>query len=108
MSHKFAALGLVALVSACAPAPESIAPISMGNAFQSLSCGDAYAILQDEKTTLAALEERQRDAQAGDAIGVFLIGVPVSSLSGNDVSGEIAASKGKVIALENRMLTCRG
>ena len=41
-----------------------------------------------------------------DAVGVFLIGVPVSSLTGGDVSGHIAASKGKILALEARMTGC--
>ena len=63
-------------------------------------------MLVQERQTLAALESRQRSAVTGDAVGVFLLGVPVSSLSGNDVSGSIGASKGKVIALENRLLTC--
>jgi hypothetical protein len=42
----------------------------------------------------------------GDAIGVFLIGVPVSSLSGGDKEGLIAAAKGKELALQNRLLGC--
>jgi len=42
----------------------------------------------------------------GDAVGVFLIGVPVSSLSGSDKEGLIATSKGKVTALETRLLRC--
>ena len=63
-------------------------------------------MMVQERQTLAALETKQRSAVTGDAVGVFLIGVPVSSLTGNDVAGSIGASKGKVIALENRLLTC--
>lgn len=36
-----------------------------------------------------------KDARTGDAIDVSLILVPVSSLTGNDVAGELAANKGK-------------
>ena len=69
-------------------------------------CADARAQLAQERQTLAALEAKQRSAAAGDAVGVFLIGVPVSSLTGNDVSGQIGASKGKVLALESRVMSC--
>ena len=63
-------------------------------------------MLLQERQSLAALESKQRSAATGDALGVFFIGVPVSSLTGNDVSGSIGASKGKVVALENRLMTC--
>jgi hypothetical protein len=43
---------------------------------------------------------------AGDAVGVLLIGVPVSSLTGGDVSGQIALEKGKIAALDARLLGC--
>jgi len=97
-----AALGL----AACAKSPESIAPVSMGNAFQSTSCSQAHAMLQTERQQLAALSSQQRSAVTGDAIGVFLIGVPTSSLTGGDVAGELGATKGKVVALENRLMRC--
>ncbi len=95
-----------ALLSGCAKSPDSIVPVSMGNAFAEMPCPQAQQLLNAEHQTLAVLEQRQNDAVAGDAFGVFLIGVPVSSLSGNDAEGAIATSKGKIIALENRLLTC--
>jgi hypothetical protein len=39
-------------------------------------------------------------------LGVFLIGVPVSSLSGGDRAGQIATLKGQVLALETRLAGC--
>lgn len=99
-------LALCALISACAQSPDAIAPVSMGNAFASTSCPSARAALAQEEQTLAALSAQQRQAATGDALGVFLIGVPVSSLTGNDKAGLIGASKGKIIALEARLQTC--
>ncbi|MFK7764935.1 MAG: hypothetical protein AB8B62_16855 [Roseobacter sp.] len=96
--------GLV--LSACAKSPDAIAPVSMGNAFASVSCTQARGQLLQEQQTLLALEKKQRNAQVGDAIGVFLLLVPVSSVAGNDVEGKLATSKGKVLALEHRLLTC--
>ncbi|WP_299965637.1 hypothetical protein [uncultured Roseobacter sp.] len=103
---KFYLLPAALLCAACAKGPDSIAPVSMGNAFAATSCTDARNQLAEEQEILAALEQKQRNAQTGDAIGVFLILVPVSSITGNDVEGELATSKGKVIALENRLRNC--
>lgn len=94
------------IATACAKSPDAIAPVSMGDAYAATSCQQASAELTTERQTLAALEKAQRSAAAGDAIGVFLFAVPVSSLAGGDKSGEIAAAKGKVIALEARLRSC--
>lgn len=103
---KFAALIAVIAISGCAKSPDAIAPVSMGNAFANLPCTQAAKTLNSEKELLAALEEQQKGAVAGDAVGVFLLGVPVSSLTGGDKEGDIATSKGKIVALENRLLSC--
>jgi len=78
----------------------------MTGAFDHLSCSQAKSQLDSERVELAALEKRQNGAATGDAIGVFLILVPVSKLTGGDVAGEVGTSKGKVLALEQRMARC--
>ena len=93
-------------VAACAQSPSAIQPVSMGNAYAGLSCSNARAMLTNEQQKLAILTDAQNGAVTGDAIGVLLIGVPVSSLSGGDKAGEIATSKGKVVALEARLTRC--
>lgn len=105
--NKFIFFAALPLLAACAQSPASIAPVSMGNAFAGVACHQAQADLVAERQQLAALESKQNGAVAGDAIGVFLIGVPVSSLTGGNVAGHIAASKGKVMALEARVASCR-
>jgi len=105
MKHIFALLA-VATMSACAQSPDAIAPVSMAGAYDHISCTSARSALVSERQTLASLSAAQRNAVMGDAVGVFLIGVPVSSLSGSDKEGLIATSKGKVTALETRLLRC--
>ena len=105
MKH-FIALAALPLIAACAQSPSAIAPVSMNGAYDATSCQQAANMLMAERETLAALEAKQKGAVAGDAIGVFLIGVPVSSLTGGDVAGDIGASKGKVLALEARVAGC--
>lgn len=105
---KILTLGLVGAVmlAGCAPSPQSIAATPMGNAYEGITCSQARTLLTTERTKLEADSQRQRNAAVGDAIGVFLILVPVSSLTGNNRAGEIAASKGKIAALEARMTGC--
>jgi hypothetical protein len=106
MTRTAAPLAALAILAACAQSPDSIAPVSMAGAFDGLSCAAARQLLAAETPILAALEDQQRGAVAGDAIGVFLIGVPVSSLTGGNVAGDIAASRGKVLALQARLAGC--
>lgn len=47
-----------------------------------------------------------KDAAAGDAFAVFLNGVLMSSLLGNDMAGAIVTTKGKIVTLENRVAVC--
>lgn len=103
---KHLLLGSVLALAACAQSPDSIAPVSMAGAFDTVSCDYARQALLAERQTLASLSSAQSSAVAGDAVGVLLIGVPVSSLTGGDKAGLIAASKGKVMALETRLLRC--
>jgi hypothetical protein len=94
-------------LSACAQYPNAIAPITMPSGmYDATSCRAAQAEAASIAANLAALEARQREAVAGDAVGVFLIGVPVSSLTGGDVAGQIAAERGKALALETRLRRC--
>ena len=107
------ALGAVAAaaVSGCAKNPESITPMSMPvNAYSGLSCAQLAAEKQKSQTSLTAAEAQQRQAVTGDAVGVFLIGVPMSSLSGADKEGVVAQHKGEIIAIQNaqRIAKCTG
>jgi hypothetical protein len=101
-----AAITLSLSLTACAKSPSSIAPVSMAGMYDNLSCKKARTMLEQERQTLSALESQQKSARTGDAIGVFLILVPVSSLTGADREGAIATSKGKTLALEARVQEC--
>lgn len=106
--HKITIIAVAATALAgCAQGPDSIAPAAMpGGMYDGLSCQQAAAEYHNVSQTLAALEGRQRGAVAGDAVGVLLIGVPVSSLTGGDKAGLIALEKGKKLGLEARLAAC--
>jgi hypothetical protein len=106
MKKTILAIGILTAMSACAQRPDAIAPVPMGNAFATMPCQTAANELNMERQNLAALSAAQNSAASSDAVGVFLIGIPWSSLSGGDKAGMVGASKGKVIALEQRLSTC--
>jgi hypothetical protein len=96
---------VVLVVTGCARRPDSIAPASIPfEAYASMDCAQINSLLISERQILTSLEAQQNSAANGDALGVFLIGVPVSSLTGGDQEGNIAVSKGKVQALEAAQL----
>jgi hypothetical protein len=100
------AFSAIAIVAGCAKGPAAIAPVSMGNAYEGIDCARAAAMRNETQAELLALSKSQKQAQIGDAVGVFLIAVPVSSLVGADHEGEIATAKGKINALDSRLLGC--
>lgn len=97
-----AVLAFSALSTACAKRPDAIVPVDIPMAaYTNLSCQALASELVKEKTKLANLSKQQNEAATGDAVGVFLIGVPASSTLGGDKEGEVAVSKGKVNAIES-------
>lgn len=92
-------------ISACAKDPEKIAAVTMDDASYS---GYSCQRLSQEETRqwqlLQALSADQKKAQSGDALGVFLLGLPISSMSGSDKETEIAVAKGRLDALDRRQV----
>jgi hypothetical protein len=72
-----------------------------------LNCNQAATELVTERQKLTVLEANQNLAATTDALAVFLVLVPVSKITGGDKAGEVGSSKGKVIALEQRLSTCK-
>ena len=105
MKNK-ALLVLSLLLVGCAKSPDAIVPVSMAGAYDGISCSKARTLLAQEQSNLAALSDQQRSAATGDAVGVFLLGVPMASVTGGDNEGQIASSKGKIDALQARLLSC--
>ena len=98
--------GLLGL-AACAPSPDAIAPVAMPvGLYDRMSCTQAGQEKAAIAAGLAVLEAQQRQAVTGDAVGVFLLAVPVSSLTGGDKAGLIASAKGRLLSIEARLTRC--
>lgn len=87
----------------CAKDPEKIPAAQMEpGAYSNYSCKQLNEAEIQQRQLLEALTAQQKDAQSGDALGVFLLGLPISSMSGSDKETEIAVAKGKLNAIEAR------
>ena len=104
---KLQAISVIALLclSACAKPPSSIAPAYVSDAgYKTMSCDQLAAELTRVNAQLPSLEQQQKNAATGDAVGVFLVGIPVSSLGGGDVEGQIARLRGERQTVQSTMI----
>ncbi|MBV7408182.1 hypothetical protein KJP29_04220 [Maritimibacter sp. DP1N21-5] len=98
------------LAAACAKQPDQIAAIDIGpNAYRGFSCSQLAQADAKYDIALENLSAQQRDAATGDAFAVFLLGLPLASMSGQDRETQIAATKGHIqaIKLEQARKGCR-
>ena len=96
--RNLAAITVISLgAAACAKQPDQIAAVDVGaDSYARYSCSQ----LRTEETKISQelenLSAAQKSAASGDAWGVFLLGLPISSMSGNDKEALIAVAKGKL------------
>jgi hypothetical protein len=103
MRHSTAAFAALLLVS-CAKAPESIAPSYVSDVgYQSWSCEQLGGEQMRISQALASASTQQRKARTNDTVGVIFLGLPVSSLSGDNIAPEIARLKGENEAIIRAM-----
>lgn len=76
--------------------------------YSGLSCQETIEALELARQTEYALTRRQNNAATVDAAAVFLVLLPLGSVFGGDVEGELAQAKGEARALQRaREINCR-
>lgn len=87
-------------VAGCAKKPESIAASYISDIpYQSYTCAQIGQEMVRVDSALSAASAQQNKARTNDTVGVIFLGLPVSSLSGDNVAAEIARLKGEKEAL---------
>jgi hypothetical protein len=85
-----------AALAACAAKPESIAPAYVSSVpYESWTCRQLAEETVRVEQALAGASALQEKARGYDIAGVILLGLPVSSLSGDNVAPQIATLKGQ-------------
>jgi len=65
-------------------------------------------MLAQKQAQMNPLTKQQNNAATGDAASVFLFALPLGSVFGADVEGELAQAKGKVMALQGAVsINCK-
>jgi hypothetical protein len=106
--RRTAALLALAFLSACAKSPESIAPSYISSKqYMSWTCGDLALESMRVGQALGKASQQQENARTNDIVGVLLIGIPVSSLSGDNIAPEVARLKGESEAIRQATITKR-
>lgn len=99
---------LALTLTACAKKPEQIAAVDVGaNEYRGYSCRQLAETHVKYSQVLQNLSAKQNSAATGDAWGVFLLGLPLSSMSGSDQETNIAVTKGHMQSIE-RQQTAKG
>lgn len=94
----------VALLAACANRPESIRASHVSfEKFMDQECTGLITKMADARSNLAKFSEMQNSKANGDAVGVFLLGIPFSKLSG-DHEADVAKWKGEIEAIETAQI----
>lgn len=88
-------------VAACAKQPDNIAAADVAQTqYERYSCAQLAEARLKYDQTLQNFSARQKSAATGDAWGVALLGLPLSSMSGGDQETNIAITKGHIQAVE--------
>lgn len=108
MKTKMAAVLITALTLAgCANRPETIrASFVSHEKYAELNCERLSDRLADTRTELVKYSKMQDSKANGDAVGVFLLGIPFSKLSG-DHEGDVARLKGEVEAIDTAQIKAK-
>ena len=102
-------LGVVLLATGCAAPSSSISATHVPHQqHANQSCGDLIAQRSRIVMSLSNVSSQQDAAAAADKVGVFLVGLPISSIFGEDKEGQVALQKGRLIAIDAAIqLTCK-
>jgi hypothetical protein len=85
------------MLAACAKSPESISPSYISDVgYQSWTCEQLGGEQMRLGQALATASTQQRHARTNDTVGVIFLGLPVSSISGDNIAPEIARLKAKM------------
>lgn len=106
MNKMIFALGtlLLLLSTGCASRPESIrASFVSHEKYTHLDCMQLATRMGDTRAELDKYSKLQDSKANADAVGVFLVLIPVSKLSG-DHEGDVARLKGEVEAIETAQI----
>jgi hypothetical protein len=102
---KVTTVCLLMVLSACAQKPEAIqAAYVSPTTYSDFNCRALAAEAVRVDNALLQASAQQKKARTNDTVGVILLGLPTSSLSGGNVAPQIAQLKGQKQTLEQTQI----
>ena len=103
---KYRNLGLTVVcalaVAGCAKKPEAVAAAQIDDsAYLRYSCSTLRQKEVQGEAAVGNLSAKQQAAADNDALGVFLLGLPLASMSGNDPETQLSIAKGQLNAIKS-------
>ena len=99
---RLIACGMAAALASCAMAPDKIVATAVPEViYEGHACPQLKVEKAETQLSLSTLSAQQSSAVTGDTVGVIFLGLPVSSMTGNDVSGKVGEAKGRIAAIES-------
>ncbi|MGR3794615.1 hypothetical protein [Vannielia sp. SX4] len=98
----FAAIaGLAVLAAGCAKQPEAVAAAKIDHRpYKAYSCSTLSQMQAKGEIAVEQLSAKQSAAASNDAFGVFMLGLPVASMAGNDPEAQLSIAKGQLNAIK--------
>lgn len=107
-----AAAVVIAAVAAqgCATRASGVAPVAVAATdYSNMPCDTARERLVTTRAQVDALSRKQNNAALADTAGMLLLFVPVGSVFGGNVEGQLAQAKGEQAAIERHIVNnCGG
>ncbi|MBX3480799.1 MAG: hypothetical protein KF842_10380 [Caulobacter sp.] len=89
------------LLAGCATSAAKVQPISISPLlYANKSCDELALQFAQTDKDLQVQSLRQNKTRRADKVGVLLLGLPLSSMTGHGAEGEVAQLKGEKIAIE--------
>jgi hypothetical protein len=102
--NRTVAVAALAILAGCAAKPETIAPAYVSTIpYETWTCAQLASEAQHIEGAMTSAYAQQNQARTNDAVGVFFIGLPVSSMSGGNIAPQIATLKGQQEAVRQTM-----
>lgn len=88
------------VVAGCAKQPDAVAPAEIDHtSMMRFSCSNLRQKEKQGEIAVESLSAEQKSAADNDALGVFLLGLPLASMSGNDPETKLSIAKGQLNAI---------
>ena len=96
---------LATSLGACAKRPDAVDAAQIDSAmYKNYSCRQLSEATLEVNQSIENLSAQQTSAANSDTVGVFFLGLPLSSMGGGDREAQLSIAKGQIQAIDKQKL----